>query len=55
MKKLGFPDDSAVKNLPAMLETKETVSIPELGESPRRGNANPLWYSCLENPTARGV
>ena len=24
MKKLGFPDDSAVKNLPAMLETKET-------------------------------
>ena len=25
-------------------------SIPGLGRSPRKGNGNPLQYSCLENP-----
>ena len=25
-------------------------SIPGLGRSPREGNGNPLYYSCLENP-----
>ena len=29
-------------------------SIPGLGRSPREGNANPLQYSCLENPMDRG-
>ena len=24
-------------------------SIPALGRSPRKGNGNPLQYSCLEN------
>ena len=24
--------------------------IPGLGRSPREGNGNPCWYSCLENP-----
>ena len=26
-----------------------------LGRSPEEGNGNPLWYSCLENPTDRGL
>ena len=30
-------------------------SIPGLGRSPGEGNGNPLQYSCLENPTDRGV
>ena len=30
-------------------------SIPGLGKSPGEGNGNPLQYSCLENPTDRGV
>ena len=25
-------------------------SIPGSGRSPRKGNGNPLQYSCLENP-----
>ena len=29
--------------------------IPGLGRSPGEGNGNPLQYSCLENPTDRGV
>ena len=30
-------------------------SIPGLGRSPGEGNANPLQYSCLENPMDRGA
>ena len=30
-------------------------SIPGLGRSPGGGNANPLQYSCLENPMDRGA
>ena len=39
-----------------MQETRE-MWIQSLGQedSPRRGNGNPLHYSCLENPTDRGA
>ena len=42
-----------VKRLPAMQESR----VPSLGreDSPGEGNANPLQYSCLENPMDRGV
>ena len=30
-------------------------SIPELGRSPEGSHDNPLQYSCLENPMARGA
>ena len=30
-------------------------SISGSGRSPRGGNANPLQYSCLENPMDRGT
>ena len=30
-------------------------SIPGSGRSSGEGNGNPLQYSCLENPTDRGV
>ena len=43
-----------VKNLPAMQEMQtDTSSIPGSGRSPREGNGNPLWCSCLENSTDR--
>ena len=39
-----------VKNLPANAGVAGDVgSIPGSGSSPRRGNGNPLQYSCLEN------
>ena len=42
-----------VKNLP---ETAgHAGSIPGSGRSPGGGNGNPLQYSCLENPMARGA
>ena len=45
-----------VKNLLAMQEMKEdTGSIPASGRSPGGGHGNPVQYSCLENPIARGA
>ena len=40
---MGFPDDSAVKNLNANAGNMD--SIPESGRSPGVGNGNPLQYS----------
>ena len=58
----GFPDGSAVKNLPA--NAGDTGSIPGEGRSPGEGNVNPCHrvgksclekiFSCLENLMDRG-
>ena len=50
---LGFPGGTMVKNLPA--GAGDTSSFTGLGRSPRRGNGNPLQYSCLENSMDRGA
>ena len=50
---MGFPDGSAVKNLPA--NAGEKGLIPGLGRPPGEGNGNPFQYSCLENSTDRGT
>ena len=50
---MGFPDGSAVKNLPA--NAGDASLIPGWGRSPGGGNGNPLQYSCLKNPTDRGA
>ena len=42
-----------VKNAPAMQATK-VLSLGS-GRYPGEGSGNPLQYSCLENPTVRGV
>ena len=52
-RRLGFPGDSAVNNPPAKQEN--VGSIPGSGRSLGEGNGNPLQYSCLENPTERGI
>ena len=45
-----------VRNLPANAgDAGEIDSIPGSGKNPRKGNGNPLQYSCLENPTDRGA
>ena len=45
-----------VKSPPDNLgDLRDTGLIPGSGRSPRRGNGNPLQYSCLENPTDREV
>ena len=45
-----------VKNPPAIAGHAEgTVSNPGSGRSPRKGNGNPLQYSCLENAMDRGA
>ena len=48
--------------LPWCLSSKESAcnagdpgSILGLGRSPEGGHADPLYYSCLENPTDRGA
>ena len=49
---MGFPDGSAVKNLPAVPETQ----VQSLGqEDPGEENVSPLQYSCLGNPIHRGA
>ena len=51
---MGFPDGSAVKNLPATAgSAKDLGSIPGSGRSPGGVNGNPLQYSCLKNPMDR--
>ena len=42
-----------VKDPPA--NAGDAGSIPGLGRFPGVGNANPLWYSCLENSMDRGA
>ena len=50
---LGFLSGSVVKNLSA--NAKDVGSISGSGRSPRKGNGNPLQYSCLGNPMNRGA
>ena len=50
---MASPGASVVKNLPA--NAGYMGSIPGSGKSPREGNANPLQYSCLENPMDKGA
>ena len=49
---LGFPDGSAVKNLPA--SAGGASSSPGWGRYPGDGNGNLIQYSCLGNPMDRG-
>ena len=35
--------------------TGNVNSSPGLGKSPGKGHGNPLQYSCLKNPMARGA
>ena len=49
----GFPSGSVVKNPPANAEDEGL--IPGSGRAPEKGNGNPLQYSFLENPMARGA
>ena len=43
-----------VKNPPANAgDARGTGLIPGWGRSLGGGHGNPLWYSCLENPTDR--
>ena len=49
----GFPGGSVVKNLPANAEDEGL--IPGSGRAPEKGNGNPLQYSFLEDPMARGA
>ena len=45
-----------VKNLPANADDiRDAGSIPRSGRPPGGKHDNPLQYSCLENPTDRGV
>ena len=44
-----------VKNPANAGDIRDMSSIPGLGRSPGGGHGNPLQYSCLENPMARGA
>ena len=45
-----------VKNSPVNAgDLRDTGLIPGSGRSPRGGHGNPRQYSCLENPTVRGI
>ena len=56
---MGF---KTLKGFPNVSDDKESACnagnlglIPGSGRSPRKGNGNPLQYSCLENPMNRGA
>ena len=45
-----------MKTLPAnAVVVRDVGSTPRSGRSPGGGHANPLQYSCLENPMDRGA
>ena len=45
-----------VKNLSANAgDIRDVASTPGLGRSPGGGHANPVQYSCLENPMDGGA
>ena len=46
---MGFPGSSEGKA--SACNAGEPGLIPGSGRYPGEGNDNPLWYSCLENPT----
>ena len=56
---LPFPASQVVlmlKNSPANAgEVRESWCIPVSEHPLEEGNGNPLQYSCLENPMARGA
>ena len=53
---MGYPDGSALKNLPANTGDRgDASSIPDAGRSSRKGNGKPLQYSCLGNPMDIGA
>ena len=54
----GLINHCPIQGFSAGSDSKESAcnaadlgSIPGWGRSPRKGNSNPLQYSCLENPT----
>ena len=49
----GLLCGSAVKN--PLFSAGDVDSIRGSERSPRKGNGNPLQYSCLENPNDRGA
>ena len=53
----GFPDGANSKEPTCQCrrDIRDLGSIPGSRRSPGEGNSNPLQYSCLENPTDRGV
>ena len=50
---MGFLDGS--DNKESACNARDPGSVPGSGRSPGEGNANPLQYSCLENPKFRGA
>ena len=50
---LGFPGGSDGEE--STCNAGDLGSIPGLRRSPGGGHGNPLQYSCLENPMARGT
>ena len=50
---VGFPSDSAVKNLSANAGHMGLISGS--ARSPGERNGNPLQYSCVGNPMDRGA
>ena len=52
----GFSGGAVVKNPPANAgDARDVGLIRGSGRFPGEGNGNPLWYSCLGNPTDRGA
>ena len=50
---MDFPHSSVGKE--SACNAGDLGSIPGLGRPPRKGNGNPLQYSCLENLMDRGA
>ena len=52
---LGSRSLSGKESASSVGDARDVGSIPGSGKSPGERNCNPLQYSCLENPTDRGM
>ena len=52
---MGFPGDSAIKNLLQYMSRGRCRLVPGLGKSPGGERGNPLQYSWPKNPIHRGA
>ena len=53
IRSVGLPGGSVGKE--SACNAGDIGLIPGSGRSPKRGNGNPLQYSCLENPVDGGT
>ena len=55
VKEVGFPGDASGKRTCLPMQEMQETQVQSLGQEDSLEEGNPLQYSCLENPRAKGA